>query len=45
MASALEREPEIFIRTQLLFVYFKVLKESHYIFNIKKKTRKMRTVS
>ena len=29
MASALERELEMFIRTQMLFLYFKVLKESH----------------
>ena len=27
----------MFIKTQLLFVYFKVIEESHYAFDIKKK--------
>ena len=41
MAYALERELEMLIRTQLLFVYFKVLEESH--FTLGKKNKKHET--
>ena len=40
ISYTLEREPEMFIKTQLLFVYFKVIEESHYAFDIKKKIKK-----
>ena len=41
MVYALEKEPEMLIKTQLLFVYFKVLEESH--FTLKKKKTKKKT--
>ena len=40
MPYALEREPEVFIRTQRLFVYFKALKESQYTFDKQKEKTK-----
>ena len=50
MAYALERELEMLIRMQLLFVYFKVLEESHFTLGKKKtkqkkKKTKLATVS
>ena len=47
MAYALERELEMLIRMQLLFVYFKVLEESHFTLGKKNeiKNTKLTTVS
>ena len=42
MAYALERELEMLIRMQLLFVHFKVLEESHFTLG-KKKNKKHET--
>ena len=44
MAYALEREPEMLNKTQVLFVYFKVLEEGHFTLK-KTKNRKLTTVS
>ena len=38
-SSDLERELEMLIRMQLLFVYFKVLEESHFTLGKKNKTK------
>ena len=43
MAYALERELEMLIRMQLLFVYFKVLEESHFTLGKKNKTKQKNT--
>ena len=43
MAYALERELEMLIRMQLLFVYFKVLEESHFTLGKKKNKTKQKT--
>jgi len=42
IAYALEREPEMFIKTQLFLAYFKELKESQYTFDIQKNKTKTR---
>ena len=43
MAYALERELKMLIRMQLLFVYFKVLKESHFTLGKKKQNKTKNT--